>query len=338
VVAVLTTAKKDQGNNQTAINNAPSAITLDQSTITENVTVGTGVLVGQLTVTDPDASGNNNLLTLTGSDAESFEIRNGALYFTGSSPDFESKSSYAITVISTDGSLVKRQDFTIQVVNVNEAPNEIALSANTIIENVAVGAGLLVGQLTVTDPDASGNNNLLTLTGSDAESFEIRNGALYFTGSSPDYATKSSYQVTVTSTDGSLVKHQDFTIKVANVDEAPVGTNITLMMQMNTSRSFNAADFGLQDVDGNSLSAVQVTSLPTVGTFRLNGQSVKVNDWVQAGNLGQLTYTPAANATGHLDLQGFCQCRCGHPHQNKLRLRCAHGLCGTGGHLYRCVL
>ena len=121
---------------QTLVNTANqnlTVITLSANTLLENTTIGTGIEVGALTVTDPDGNGNTGLvLGLSGADAASFAVRSGKLVFVGTtSPDFENKPSYSVTVTSTDGSLVKSQAFTVNVTNVNEVPTAIALSATT---------------------------------------------------------------------------------------------------------------------------------------------------------------------------------------------------------------
>ncbi|WP_338430538.1 hypothetical protein [Synechococcus elongatus] len=203
----------------TNVNEAPTDIALSNTAIAENITVGTGVKVADITITDPDATGNNNVLSLEGADAASFEIRNGnQLFFIGASPNFEAKSSYDLTVKSTDGSLTYSENFSIAVTDVNEAPTDIALSNTSITENVAVGTGVKVADITITD-DALGTN-VLSLEGNDAASFEIRNGTeLFFVGSSPDFEAKSSYDLTVKSTDGSLTYSEDFTINVTDVNE-----------------------------------------------------------------------------------------------------------------------
>ena len=102
--------------------------------------MGTGVEIGTLTVTDPDASGNNNVLTV--SDTSNFKIENNKLIFIGTSPDFETKASYSVTVTSTDGSLVKSQAFTINVSNVNEAP-QWQTSALSGVTNFDVASNLV---------------------------------------------------------------------------------------------------------------------------------------------------------------------------------------------------
>ncbi|MBE9196861.1 cadherin repeat domain-containing protein, partial [Synechocystis sp. LEGE 06083] len=178
----------------TNVNEAPTDLALSANSINENIDTTGGVLIGDLTITDPDASGNNNVLTVEGTDAANFEIRNGnQLFFIGASPDFETKPSYDITIKTTDGALIYTEPFTIAVNDVNEAPTDLSLDNTSINENIDTTGGVLIGDLTITDPDASGNNNVLTVEGTDAANFEIRNGnQLFFIGASPDFETKPS--------------------------------------------------------------------------------------------------------------------------------------------------
>ena len=68
--------------------------------------------------------------------------------------DYESAASHQVTVRVTDAPATPMtRCFTIDVTNVNEAPTDLALSANTVAENSANGT--VVGQLSAVDPDAS---------------------------------------------------------------------------------------------------------------------------------------------------------------------------------------
>ena len=92
---------------------------------------------------------------------------------------------------------------TIDVTPVNDTPTAISLSANSLAENQTVIGGVKVGDITITDPDTTGNDNKLSV--SDTTNFEIRDSALYFKGASLDFETKPSYNLTITSTDDTLI-------------------------------------------------------------------------------------------------------------------------------------
>jgi len=389
------------------VNEAPTNITLSANAIAENVVVGTGVEIGTLTVIDPDATGNNNVLSLEGTDAASFSISGGKLFFTGTSPDYETKTSYSVTVRSTDGTLTYAKGLTVNVTNLNdnapvftsggtgavaentvtstpiytaaatdadnmgalsyslsgtdasllnidastgvvtlkssadyetktsysfnviasdgdathnqskavvvsvtnlnEVPTNITLSGTTIDENVAVVTpGVEIGTLTITDPDASGNNNVLSLEGADAASFSISGGKLYFTGASPDFETKSSYAVTVKSTDGALVYSKAFTVNVNDLNDPPTSTNDSITMTVpaslpdpvlgNAEKVLALTDFGLyNDQDGNSLNHVKITALPSAGSLQYSTNGIT---WSPV-TLNQ-SITPAEISAGHL--------------------------------------
>jgi Ca2+-binding RTX toxin-like protein len=106
----------------------------------------------------------------------------------------------------------------------NSAPTAINLSNSNITEK---SNGEVVGTLSVTDPDTD-DTHTLTLSGDHAGLFEVSNNQLKLrSGVSADYATQSSYSVTVTATDsGGLSKSQDFTIAVTN-QNSDIGNSTT---------------------------------------------------------------------------------------------------------------
>jgi large repetitive protein len=138
----------------TNVNEAPTAVALSVSAVAENASSGT--TVGALSSTDVDAGDTftYTLVSGTGStDNASFAI-SGANLVTAAVFDFETKSSYAVRVRTTDaGGLSFDRELTITVTNVNETPTDIALSATSVAENVA--ANSTIGTLSTTDVDAS---------------------------------------------------------------------------------------------------------------------------------------------------------------------------------------
>ena len=106
--------------------------------------------------------------------------------------------------------------------NMNQAPTDLALSANSIAENAASGSP--VGNLSTTDPDTGDTfaYSLVAGAGStDNALFGIANGLLQ-TAAMFDFETQANYSIRVRSTDaGGLFKEKSFAISIANANESP---------------------------------------------------------------------------------------------------------------------
>ena len=66
-----------------------------------------------------DVDGDELEITLSGDDADFFNLSNNLLTFT-SPPDFETKSSYSITITVSDGVLTDEKTITINIIDINE--------------------------------------------------------------------------------------------------------------------------------------------------------------------------------------------------------------------------
>jgi len=120
-------------------NQAPTAVTLANTvnSIDENTSTTASIKVADIVVTD-DGLGTNSL-TLSGADAGSFEIIGTALYIkAGTVLDYETKTSYSVTINVDDASLGTTPDATVDfTLNVNDIINETPTSATLIISEVA---------------------------------------------------------------------------------------------------------------------------------------------------------------------------------------------------------
>ncbi len=195
----------------TNVNEAPSDVSLDNATVAENAA---GVVIGSVTVTDEDAGDSH---TWSVSDAR-FEIVAGQLRLkAGQALDYETEPTVNITLTATDtGGLSYNELFAIAVTDVNEAPSHIALDNVTVAENAA---GVVIGNVTVTDEDAGDSHTWLV---SDAR-FEIVAGQLRLkAGQALDHEPEPTVNVTLTATDaGGLSYNELFAITVTDVNEAP---------------------------------------------------------------------------------------------------------------------
>ena len=206
------------------INDAPTAITLSNDTINENVAIGT--LIGTLATIDEDQN-ENHRYELSGMDSASFRIAENNRLETHVLFDYETKTNYELTITSTDdGDSSWIQNFIITIENTNDAPTDITLSNDTINENVAIGT--LIGTLTTMDEDDTLMNGTYTYTLGDTpeDAFEIMGNQLQ-TKIPLNYEAQSSYTISITTQDqGDSTLTEDFIITIENINDAP--TAITL--------------------------------------------------------------------------------------------------------------
>jgi autotransporter-associated beta strand protein len=165
-------------------------------------------VVGTLSTIDPDASNTftYTLATGTGStDNAAFNISGNQVRATASL-DFETKSSYSVRIRSTDqDGLFTEKAFTITVIDVNEAPTAVLLSpaARSLPDSTSTAERFKLADITLTD-DGLGTNSL-SLSGSDAGSFEIMGTELFLrAGVKLDGLSKPAYAVTVEASDATL--------------------------------------------------------------------------------------------------------------------------------------
>jgi uncharacterized protein YjiK len=123
----------------TASNIAPTAITLTNVTnsILENSNTTTAVRVADIVVTD-DGLGTNNL-TISGPDAAYFQIIGSSLFIrSGTTIDYETKTSYAITINADDTTVGTTPDATVNyLLSVTDVVVETAPTATVTITEVA---------------------------------------------------------------------------------------------------------------------------------------------------------------------------------------------------------
>ena len=213
----------------TNVNELPTVLNLSGNTILENQPVGTAI--GLFSNNDPDfndshiytlepgTGGQDNLLfDIVGNELRSFQ-----------SYDFETKSTYNVRVRVTDrvGGFIEAP-FVINVLDTNENPNVLTLSANTIPENAA--AGTPIGVLSGSDPDAGSvlTYSLVSGTGSDDNSSFSLVGTSLSSNATFDFETKKLYSIRARVEDqfGAALE-KVFQIQVTNVNENPTLVAVT---------------------------------------------------------------------------------------------------------------
>ena len=169
-------------------------------------------------VGDPVTATDKDLLiyALSGDGSDDFAVDEGQIT-TAKELDFETRSSYTLTLTATDPSLASGS--IVVNITVTDTDDPATISAGTSVDYAENGTGP-VQTFVLNDQDASSGG--WSVSGADAALFEISSdGALSFK-SSPNYESPAdtggdnTYNVTVSRSGGSL----DVAVNVTNVDEA----------------------------------------------------------------------------------------------------------------------
>jgi hypothetical protein len=205
----------------TNVNERPAGLSLSASSVLENRPVSTDV--GILSGVDLDASQTLSYSLVgtatTNPDNARFRIVGNRLQ-TAAIFDFETKRTYSILVrVQDQGGLFFDKAFTISVMNVNERPTALSLSASSVLENRPVGTD--VGILSGVDLDASQTLSYSLVgtatTNPDNARFRIVGNRLQ-TAAIFDFETKRTYSILVRVQDqAGLFFDKSFTISILDV-------------------------------------------------------------------------------------------------------------------------
>ena len=198
-------------------NSATQIITVNVTNINDNMPIFTSsaifnnILENQKaigTVTASDADGDALLYSVSGSELEFVDPSSGVLTFV-TAPDYETKSSYTETVTVTDGTNSNTQDITVNVKNVND--NKPTFTSSAVFN--AEENKKAIGTVKATDGD---NDTLVYFVDGTELEIGMTSGVLTFKNA-PIYKVKSTYEATVTVSDGLNTATQDIEVKVKTV-------------------------------------------------------------------------------------------------------------------------
>lgn len=205
------------------LNEAPTDMSVSNLSVDENSLGGT---IGTVTTTDPD-SGDSHTYSV---DDTRFEIVGGQLRLrAGQSLDFETEPTVPVMITTTDsGTAAFNKAFVVSTNDINEAPSvSLSQTSDSLAENTDTSSAIVLAAVSVTN-DALGSNSL-TLSGTNAASFEIVGGNLRLKSGTPlDFESQQIYSVTVQVNDPLVGSNPDdsvnFTLTITDVDESPVLT------------------------------------------------------------------------------------------------------------------
>ena len=158
---------------------------------------------------DSLTTGSAFVITVSSPQNGSVSISGETLTYTPSA-NFNGQDSFNYTV--TQGSISASSSVSVTVAAVNDAPTlNIATSIN-YDENSTV-------TIDASAADVDGDDITLTLSGTDAELFNITGNTISFK-TPPDFETKNSYSITLTVTDGVETIEKNITINITDINES----------------------------------------------------------------------------------------------------------------------
>ena len=289
--------------NDAAKNAAPTDISLDKTEISEDAA---SLIVGTLSTTDDQDGGSftYTIAEIDGTDYASFTINqsNGELSFKNQ-PDYETKSSYNLTIISTDaGGKSFSKSLEIKITDANDTPTV----ANPIADQTFAEDTPFVFQFNsnvFADVDAT--DNLTYTAATDSGSGIIYNSLTFpiFTPSSralsgtADNSKIGTYDIIITATDTQGASVSDtFKLTFTNTNDAPTVANEISDQKVIIGDSLNFK------MDSNTFADVDVNDTLTYTTTTVD--NVTVPSWL-AFNATTQTFsgTPQDSDVGVVNLK-----------------------------------
>ena len=226
-------------------------------------------------------------------------------------PTAKAYGSATITVaLQDDGGTEKggvdtspAKTFTITVAEVNDPPTLDELPDVVIDEDAGEQTVILTGISA-----GPGENQTLTVTAVSSSTALIPHPQVSYTSPNstgsltfaPAANASGQATITVTVSDGEAETSRSFTVTVNPVNDAPVIGDISIETDENRSYTFALSKFeaAFSDIDGDSLAAVTIVTLPGHGVLRLNGVDVLAGTVIPAEDLAGLVYVPQAYYNG----------------------------------------
>jgi uncharacterized delta-60 repeat protein len=204
------------------------------------------------------------------------------------------------------------QEFTIDIVSVNDAPSFTGGGNQTVNEDAgAQSVPHWATSISLGPVNETGQLLTFHTQVNDPGMFAVQPAVNALTGDltySPGADINGSATITVTLTDnGGTANSGDdtsvpfsLTITINPVNDAPAVSPFSKSGVINTYVPFSSAEFSanFDDVDGDSLTKIRIAWLPANGTLRLNGLAVVLGQEINLADISGLVFTPNPGWTG----------------------------------------
>ncbi|MCO6439460.1 MAG: tandem-95 repeat protein [Phycisphaerae bacterium] len=289
----------------TSVNDLPVAVA-DSITLDED----TQVTTGNVLLNDTDLDSDTLALTGFTQPQHGTVVYNydGTFTYTPAA-NYNGTDSFTYDIIDGNGGTATGV-VQLSIAPVNDAPTAIGgnsildedTSAVIVLSGGDIDAGDAIEQYRIDTLPANGTlmlNGDPVSAGDIITQAQIDNSELTF---APDADWNGSTSFVFSAYDGELWSAGGTTVNiVAAVSDAPTAADEVVTTPEDTTYTFSVGDFNFADADaGDTLQQIQITSLNSVGSLRLDGVDVTLNQVISATdiNAGRLTFVPGADANG----------------------------------------
>jgi hypothetical protein len=254
------------------INEAPVVSSvINSDSFAEDISIG--FAIASIDATDPESS--DIAFSLSGDGSDLFSIDAEGNITLSSNLDYETDTSYSITISASDGENITTSEILIAVSDVNEAPTtSIAMASGSFPEDAAVGT--TIANTSVTDPE--GGNITYTLSGEGSDKFTVdSNGNISLSGAL-DYETVASFSFTLTVSDGVHTISEVISFSVLDVVELSIALTSSTISISEGAASGSAVTTTTTTTDGSGTVTYSLSgtgsdkfSVSSDGTITTNG-------------------------------------------------------------------
>ena len=243
--AVVTINLNDLNEGAPSVSDA--VVSLDENT-------ANGVVVHTVAGTDPDVKavltysitgGNQGAPFVIHSSTGEIMVNNSALL------DFETVTSFSLTVGISDGSFFDEATLIINLSDVNEPPSaedaQVAIDENS-------PAGAVVHNIVATDPDAGATLDYSIISGNAGTAFAISTSGVISVndGLLLDYEQGTIFTLVIKVSDGELYDNAIITVGLLDVNEPPSATDATVWVDEHTAEGTPVYNIQATDPDADT--------------------------------------------------------------------------------------
>ena len=266
------------------VNDPPLNVVLTGGSVQENNEPG--LVIGSLGAQDQDEGDSATFQIVEAADPTAFAINPQNELVAVKSLDFETQPTLSLQIRARDrGDLSVTQEFIILLEDLNDAPNDILLSSQTVVENAASGSKVAI--LSVSDPD-EGDSFTFQFAASnvpnDNAKFSI-DGDKLLANQVFNYEERKTYQVHLRALDNSgIFIEKIFTLTVEDINDPPIESILTTKeIREDMKPGTLVGVFSTRDEDENDTFQYQIVEdVKTVEFFEIRKDELYIRKMLDA--------------------------------------------------------